>query len=393
MPAKSWTLVDQPSGLNPVSQQLTIGERELPGLGKANVITRVWSGGLADGVLAVEINNGKLAFDVLPTRGMGIWRAALAGDKEVPTIGWRSPVRGPVHPAFVDLGEPSGLGWLDGFDELLARCGLESNGAPEFDEQTGRLKYPLHGRIANRPAHKVELAIDTDRQEIKLTGVVEETRFHFLKLRMTSTISTKFGTSALHVHDEIENFSASPATMQMLYHVNFGLPLLDGGSRVVAPVKTLVPRNARAASGLANWDSYGAPEPGYEEMVYFFDLHAAGDGQTRTLLKNAHATRGASLVFNVKQLPCFTIWKNTTGEPDGYVTGLEPGTNYPNPRSFETSKKRVVNLAGGQKQVFDVTLEVHGSAAEVVAAEAAVAKLQAGREPKIHAQPLPEWCA
>ena len=47
-------------------------------------------------------------------------------------------------------GEPSGLGWLDGFDELLVRCGLESNGAPEFNPN-GSLRYPLHGKIANMP--------------------------------------------------------------------------------------------------------------------------------------------------------------------------------------------------------------------------------------------------
>jgi hypothetical protein len=247
MPAKSWTLIDQASGLD--AQQVAVSDKDLPGLGQAGVITRTWSGGLADGVFSVEINNGKLAFDVLPTRGMGLWRARPAGDREVPTIGWKSPVRGPVHPAFVDLGEPSGLGWLDGFDELLCRCGLESNGAPDFDDTTKRLKYPLHGRIANKPAHRVELTIDTDKQEIKLVGSVEETRFHFLKLRLTSTVTTKFGSSALSIHDEIENFSASPTTAQLLYHVNFGLPLLDGGSRVVAPVKTLVPRNAHAATG------------------------------------------------------------------------------------------------------------------------------------------------
>ena len=31
---------------------------------------------------------------------------------------------GPVNPAFVNLSGLGGLGWLDGFDELLARCGL-----------------------------------------------------------------------------------------------------------------------------------------------------------------------------------------------------------------------------------------------------------------------------
>jgi hypothetical protein len=391
MPTKTWTLIDQASGL-PEPPHLEIGERELAGLGEAGVIKRTHSGGLADGVVAVEIDNGALAIDVLPTRGMGIWRVTPKATG-APVIGWKSPVRGPVHPAFVDLGEPSGLGWLDGFDELIARCGLESNGAPEFDEPTGRLKYPLHGRVANRPAHHVEVTIDTDKREIALRGVVEETRFHFLKLRMTSTLTTAFGSSSFHIHDEVENFSASPATMQMLYHCNFGLPLLDGGSRVVAPVKKLVPRNERAASGIKTWDSFAAPEPGFEEMVYFFELHAAEDGTTRTLLKNAHATNGVSLVFNTQQLPCFSLWKNTTGEPDGYVTGLEPGTNFPNPRSFETAKDRIVKLAGGQKQAFDLTMEVHATPQEVAAAESAVAQIQAGRKPEVLGRPQADWCA
>jgi len=392
MTLKKWKLIDQAAGL-PSPAQVEIRERDLPGLGKASVIQRTYSSGLADGVVSVEINNGKMQLDVLPTRGMGIWRVTPMGDAEVPTIGWKSPVRGPVHPAFVNLGEPSGLGWLDGFDEFFVRCGLESNGAPDFDTKTGRLTHPLHGRIANRPAHDVELTIDTDKQEIALRGVVEESRFHFLKLRMTSTITTKFGSSSFTVRDEIENFSSTATTMQMLYHINFGLPLLDAGSRVVAPVKTLVPRTPHAASGIKSWDSYSAPQPGYDEMVYFFELNAADDGTTRTLLKNAHATRGVSLAFNKKQLPWFTLWKDTAGEPDGYVTGLEPGTNFPNPRSFETAKERVVKLAPGQKHVFDVTVEIHGSPAEVSAGEAAIAKIQAGRQPKIFDQPQPDWCA
>ena len=393
MPIKSWHLINQALGQQSFPDFHSIDQHEAPGMGKFEVIKRTYSGGLSDGVVAVEIDNGKLKFAVLPTRGMGIWRAQLQTANGLETIGWKSPVRGPVHPAFVDLGEPSGLGWLDGFDELLARCGLESNGAPDFDAKTGRLTHPLHGRIANKPAHDVELSIDTDKGEISLRGIVEETRFHFLKLRMTSTITTKLGSSSLTIRDEIENFSASPTTMQMLYHVNFGLPLLDGGSRIVVPAKTVVPRNAHAASGIGSWDSYAAPQPGYEEMVYFFDLHAAEDGQTRTLLKNAHSTRGASLVFNKKQLPCFTVWKNTSGEPDGYVTGLEPGTNFPNPRTFETEKKRVVKLGPGQKQTFDLTMEFHGSPEEVAAAEGAVTKIAAGRRPQVMDKPLPEWCA
>ncbi len=45
------------------------------------------------------------------------------------------------------------------------------------------------------------------------------------------------------------------------------------------------------------------------------------------------------------------------------------------------------------KQVFSVTLEIHTTAAEVKAAESAVAKIQAGKEPKVFSEPQPGWCA
>jgi hypothetical protein len=387
MTNRSWTLLHQAD--NTRTDEITISPQDLGVEGSWKIEKRTLHGGLSEGVDEVLVNNGKLTFSIIPTRGMGLWKAWL-GDLE---IGWKSPVRGPVHPQFVDVGEPSGLGWLDGFDELLVRCGLENNGAPEFDEKTGRLKYPVHGRIANRPAIHVSVSVDTDRQEINVRGIVEETRFHFLKLRMVTQYTTRFNDNSVTIHDEIENFSAGQAEMQMLYHVNFGLPLLDGGSRVVLPAKTVVPRNEHAASGIKTWDSYPAPTPGYEEMVYFMELHAADDGWTRALLKNAHSTQGASLVFNKRQLPCFSLWKNTTSEGDGYVTGIEPGTNFPNPRSYEGEQGRVVKIAGGKRAAFLVTLEIHPTAKDVADAEAAISKIRAGRDPQVWDKPQPGWCA
>jgi len=76
-----------------------------------------------------------------------------------------SPVRGPVHPAFVPLWEPSGLGCLSGFDEVVVRCGLESNGSAVFDGD-GKIVHSAHGRIAKTPDHKVEVTIDCDSGEI-----------------------------------------------------------------------------------------------------------------------------------------------------------------------------------------------------------------------------------
>lgn len=386
MASKSWTITDVAT--NTHLDELSIDPDDVPGKADGYSVRKMTHrGGLCDGVDSIRVDNGEFSFVVLPTRGMSLWKA-WRGDLE---IGWRSPVRGPVHPKFVPVAEPSGLGWLDGFDELLVRCGLESNGAPEYDED-GRVKYPLHGRIGNKPAHQVEVTVDGDSGEITIVGVVEEIRFHFLKLRMTSTIKTKIGEPGLRIQDTVENLSGSEAEFQMLYHTNFGESLLDAGARLVAPVKTVVPRNEHAAEGVKTWHSYEAPQAGFEEQVYFFELLADQQGRTQTLLKNAHSTQGVSMYFNKKQLPCYTTWKNTTASSDGYVTGLEPGTNFPNPRSYEGEQERTVKLPGGGQFTFDLRLEVHKEAKEVETAEKAIAALQADTEPRIYDKPQKGWC-
>ncbi|MBR5243771.1 MAG: DUF4432 family protein, partial [Thermoguttaceae bacterium] len=121
------------------------------------VAKRRLRGGVQDGVDVVEIDAGKFSFVVLLSKGMNVWKARC-GDVE---LKWDSPVNGPVHPNFVPVFAPNGCGWLEGFDEWIARCGLESNGAPEFDDN-GVLRYPLHGRISNLPARRVELTVDPE---------------------------------------------------------------------------------------------------------------------------------------------------------------------------------------------------------------------------------------
>jgi galactose mutarotase-like enzyme len=384
---KNWTLIDDlTSGIGP---DWSTDEIDLPAAAdKCRVARRRLNGGLCDGVDVVEVSNGALRFTVVPTRGMGLSKVWL-GDLE---IGWRSPVRGPVHPAQVPLFEPSGLGWLDGFDELLCRCGLESNGAPEFDDR-GLLKYPLHGRIANRPAHRVDLKIDESSGEIAVTGRVEETRFLFRKMELASTYHTVPGEPRLTVVDEVTNLSGRTAEMQLLYHINFGLPLLDAGSQFVAPVKTLVPRNAHSAAGVDAWQNYAAPDAEFSEQVYFLELLADSRDQTCVLLKDAHSQRGVSLRFSKKQLPCFSLWKNTVAAADGYVTGLEPGTNFPNPRSYEKQQGRVISLKPGARIRFEIEMEIHDSPPSLQRVADEIGKLQDSAPARIFREPQPGWTA
>jgi galactose mutarotase-like enzyme len=378
MATQKWTVVD--AATNTYLDQLTITPGDVGGAAQGySVEKRRLQGGLREGVDSIRIDNGVVGVEVLPTRGMGIWKAWM-GEEE---IGWQSPIAGPVHPQFVPLADPSGLGWLEGFDELLVRCGLESNGAPEFDEQ-GNLRYGLHGRIANRPAQRVEIEIDDETGEVCVVGEVEEARFLFHHLQLRSTVSLRPGEQVIRVRDEITNLSRTDGEYELLYHINFGRPLLEAGSRVVAPIASVAPRDARAIEGIGTWDTYAAPEPGYAEQVYFLLLLAGDDGKTQALLKNAAGDRGVSVHFNHHQLPCFTLWKNTAAVEDGYVTGLEPGTNFPNTRTQEHQAGRVCNLPPQGSRSYELEIEIHASAADIANAEAAIQQLQGDTKPAVH---------
>lgn len=387
VPAQIWTLTDTASDIHHTEFRIT--DADLPGTdGNWSVTKRVLRGGLSDGVDLIEVDNGQMTLAIIPTRGMGIWRAKIGDD----VLGWRSPVRGPVHPKYVPNTDPNGFGWLEGFDELVVRCGLESNGGPDFDD-AGRLAYPLHGRIANRPAHRVEVIVDDGAGRITVRGVVEETRFHFQKLRLTAEISTAFGSTSFAIHDQVENFGGSPAEMQMLYHINFGEPLLGEGAKIVAPVRAVAPFDAEAAANVSNWDTFGPPVPGAAEQCFAFELASDSSGWSQVLLKNAESAAGAVVRYRAENLPHFTVWKNMVASEDGYVTGLEPATNFPNPRSFETKQGRVVELGPGDTWSADVAVDWLRSAGEVASAEETVRSLQGNVEPTIHPQPKAEWSA
>jgi len=270
-------------------------------------------------------------------------------------FGLESPIAGPVHPAFVPVFDPSGLGWLEGFDELVCRCGLASCGAPVFDAR-GVLQYPLHGRIANTPAHRCQLQID-DSGAVEITGEVDEARFLFYSLRLRSMLRMPANSRCIEIEDSVENLGGRTCETQMLYHINLGAPFLRSGCRFLASVHEVTPRDSVAEAGLADWQEYSAPVPGFAEQVYFVTLRERTDQRHSVMLRSPDGACGFGLRWQADTLPYFTLWKNTAAEADGYVTGLEPGTSLPNPRPIEQSLGRIITLAPGES--ISYRLELH----------------------------------
>jgi galactose mutarotase-like enzyme len=301
-----------------------------------------------------------------------------------------------VNPAFVDQMRRGGIGWLDGFNELICRCGLGWHGAPGTDtivDDKGNVVseqfLPLHGRIANLPAHRVSTSMDAE--QISVTGVVDEGCLFGGHLRLEATLTTAMDSAKFELVDVVTNMSSQPAEVEMLYHCNIGEPFLGEGAMCHTAASEIAPRNERAAEGLSMWNLFQGPTPGFAEQVYYTKAAADSSGEGVAVLCDADCQRAFVVKFDTSTLPWFILWKNTQAAEDGYVTGLEPGSSFPNPRGTERKAGRVIALAPKESVTFRLQFEVATDRARVKQILDEVTALQVATPKTVHAAPKPEW--
>jgi hypothetical protein len=348
-------------------------------------------GGKQEGVDLIVLNNGKLRMIVVPTRGMNVLSVTDGGVR----LGWDSPVTEVVNPRNINLSSRGGLGWLEGFNEWLVRCGLEYAGHPGTDKFINNVGDPatmdltLHGRIGNTPASEVELVVEKKPPfRIHLRGRVDERMFYGPKLEIWTDLSTEPGSESFRIEDAITNRGPENQEFEIIYHTNYGKPLLEEGSTFVGAVGKLAPFNANAARGLDSWPLYAGPTPGFIEQVYNITPLADADGTTSAMLRNRGKDKAIVIAWNTHDLPCFSLWKNTTSEGDGYVTGLEPGTNFAYNRRLEREAGRLQKLSPGATHRAHLDFTIAQGADAVARAAARIEKLQATHPPTIEPKPL-----
>ncbi|MBR9873502.1 MAG: aldose 1-epimerase family protein [Vibrionaceae bacterium] len=382
--AAEFVLTDAAKGQDVGDWQVTSDSLKMKSDTPFSIEKRRLHGGKQMGVDIIVVNNGELSITVIPTRGMGILNVKRQGER---ILGWDSPVKEVVNPAFIELESRNGLGWLDGFNEMLVRCGYEWTGHPGVDDN-GQL-LSLHGRVQNTPASTVKVIIDDNPpHKITIEGTVSERTFKKAELETLTKLEVVPGESTFALHDTLTNKADYDDEYQIIYHSNFGRPILEKGAKVTAAASEISPFNDYAKAGLDDWQTYLGPTKDFDEMV--FNLKPIGDekGNTLAVLHNQAGNLGVSVGYNIKQLPVLTLWKNTDTEQQGYVTGIEPGTSYAYNTKYQRPLGLVPTIKAGESKQFDVTYTVLRNNQEVTQALEAVKNIQQNQSVKKVEQPL-----
>ncbi|TKK71854.1 DUF4432 family protein [Ilyomonas limi] len=256
-----------------------------------------------------------------------------------------------------------GTDWLRTFGGgLVTTCGLDHVGGPETDAFGER---GLHGQISNIPA-AIESIIQPDpvagKMEMRITGVTNQTQIFGPSLELRRTISGTLGKAAIYIHDEVRNRGNKPAPHMLLYHCNFGWPLVNEGTDIIWEGSCDLHKAADKDKIFREGNNFRkCPAPldahnGTGEEVAFINIKADDAGQCVCGLYNETLQIAVTLRFPKKQLPWLTNWQHWgKGE---YVTGLEPGTHPPIGQAKARGQNNLIYIEPGESRNYDLAIEV-----------------------------------
>jgi hypothetical protein len=318
--------------------------------------------GRVRGLRAAEVYTGSgFRFQVLVDRGLDLGAAEHSGRP----LAWLHPALG--TPA---LHERAGLGWLRTFGGgLVTTCGLDHFGPPDPEGEG----FGLHGRASHLPAENLRVRQEWrgDDYVLEIEGETRQGRLFGENLRLERRLSTRLGATSLVLEDRVTNEGYRPAPLAVLYHCNFGFPVVSPGSELVVRDRSVRPRDPAAEAGLADHLRFSPPTPGFAEQVFFHDLQVGGDGLVAAAIVNRPLGFGAFLRWRAAELPVLAHWK-MTGEGE-YVCGLEPSTHAMTPtRREQRENGSLRDLAPGASVSFRLEIGALPDAAAVQAFEEGV---------------------
>lgn len=196
---------------------------------------------------------------------------------------------------------------------MLCTCGLANVGGP--CETDGI--YPTHGRIGHASAQSFGTDCHWEGEDyiLRVQGEMNQSKLCGRHLTVRRTIETGLNRKSLILRDVITNHEPQDEPYMLLYHINFGYPIVQPDSKVaVSPCET------EQLNGTdPDFRSLTDPIDGAGEDLF---LHRFSGERAGAVIWNERLQLGAYVCYDTRHLPNMVHWKLMRSHD--YVVGLEP---------------------------------------------------------------------
>lgn len=305
--------------------------RRIGNLGQVGGIREyTYNSGRAEGVKAVSVDTGALSFELLASRCLDVSRLSYRG---IPlSYLSKSGIR---HPAYYCKTDPTAF-HDNFFAGAVSTCGLHNIGPAS--ELLGRV-HQQHGDVGNMPAENLRLEETWDGDDCVFTvsGEIHHSSFYHGDLILRRRVTARLGSPSLCIEDEVENLDFAPAPCLLMYHCQFGFPLLDAATKLLTSASGgVAARAGTPPEAVKECDSFASPVDGANEQCFYHALTPDSAGFATACLFNPSLGEqgvGAYVRYRTDTLPLMIQWKMLRSRE--YVCGLEPTTARIDDRSPE----------------------------------------------------------
>jgi len=270
------------------------------------------------GTRAIEVNVlGGISTLILIDRGMDIGPAYFEG---MP-LHWTSST-GITHPGLFQDHD-----WLRSFHGgLMVTAGLRNVG-PGFtnDDEV----QPIHGRFSNTPAHEVNHTVDLDEEGIPtltISGKIRETSVYGCNLLLKRSYIFKVGSPVIILKDKIINEGFSEVEALILYHFNFGYPIVADTSELLIDSNEVVSREKLSGDMKSLSQNFTPPQENFSAQVFEHLFSDVCNSRTAGIWNPTVAGRegGMGLAVRYKTEILNHLWQWRMLGQGMYLTGIEP---------------------------------------------------------------------
>lgn len=333
--------------------------------------------GVERGIRMLEFRNGAgLRFTVLIDRAMDIADCEYRGQ----AIGWHSP-SGFRHPGLHEYEGEGGLAWMRSFSGLMVTCGLDHilfmYEAPADNYVYGprkRVSQSIHGRVGTIPARLSGYgeSWEGDRCILWAEGIVSQGTVFGEHLELHRRIEIDVGNPEIRLTDRVVNRGFYRTPHMLCYHINVGHPVLDEGSRYLAPISetTWAAHADDYRKQGVGYRTMPAPKTGFHEQVWQHEMRADPADEVPVALVNERLGLGFEVTTLKSQFPCQYQWQNM--QAGQYAMGIEPSTNHVLGQGVARERNEMIWLEHGDERRYDTRFRILTDHQAIAQAEARI---------------------